>query len=185
MNRIEKLRHNIRVLKPLLLSHHPNCKEFHGHTIRIGKYDFCIGCFFSYIGVFVMLLIFYWTNLSQVVSKTTIFIWGIILSFSYILSIIGLTKIKIIKIMSKISMGIGLTLIVISIWNIDFSISFKIFTILIFINIATTSMNIYRFWQMGKVCDNCEYHHDWDNCPGMGEIWSNIIRSSDKNKSES
>jgi len=46
---------------PLFLSHHPECKHFKGHTIKVGKVRLCIGCFIGYpsaiLGIFLIYVI--------------------------------------------------------------------------------------------------------------------------------
>ncbi|MFX0178072.1 MAG: hypothetical protein ACFE85_17780, partial [Candidatus Hodarchaeota archaeon] len=79
-------------IKPILLSHHPNCENFSKHVYHIKSYRLCIGCF-TFYPVLIMTAVFITIFLE--LSITTL-LWLFYLSFLFflplILNILGLTK---------------------------------------------------------------------------------------------
>jgi hypothetical protein len=157
-------------MKTILLSHHPSCKKFDKHTIKIGKYKFCIGCFIGYPTAIIGILAFYFLNLSDIFDSTFFFTVGMIFISFFILSPLNLTKIKIIKIFQKFLIGIGSVFLYFWIWSLQnlFIVNF-IYFIMVF-GLLLTLLNAYHAYGFYKICKNCENSLDWENCPGFQEL---------------
>lgn len=153
--------------KPLLLRHHPLCEKFEGHTFRIKGIDFCIGCFIGYPTATISIITLPFTGLFNILTHTDLLIISIIFLSSFLLSLFGLTKRKSIKIISKISIGVGAGFLFWSIFNSPnpYSVNFIIFGITFIILLSI--LNAYHGYGTYRICKKCEYKADWNKCPGM------------------
>ena len=168
-------------IKPLLLSHHPNCNKFSKHVFHVGKYKLCIGCFTFYpvVGVTILLILLF-LNLNFVTLAGLFF-----LSFAFftpiILNISGLTRFKFLKIFSKISIGIGTGFLIVSTIYLPLFFLIKIL-ILIEINFVVGVIAYIRNKHVREVCSECEFKSNWDICPGMKSIMNNLYDHGFKKK---
>jgi len=169
-------------VKPILLSHHPNCEHFSNHVYHIKHYNLCIGCFTFYpvlIITFVLITIFLKLNI-------TTLLWLFYLSFMFflplILNILGLTKYKFLKIFSKVSIGIGTAFqVVFIIYFPYFNVIMKIF-FLLDINMVVGVIAYIRGNHIKKDCLECEFKGDWNACPGMKPITEKLYEHGFKSK---
>ena len=168
---VKKLILYIRSLKPIVLSHHPNCDKFKEHTFKIGKYQFCIGCFIGYPVAILGVLIIFLFNLTNIMESTLLFITGIILMSTFILSPLKLTKFKVIKIIQKILFNLGGAFLFWWIFTLPnhFFINFLLF-FLVF-GIALALVNAYHAFSFYRTCKKCEFSLDWENCPGFKALF--------------
>lgn len=168
--------------KPILLSHHPNCEKFQDHVYHMGKHKLCIGCFTFYPTVLITIII---TILFIELSLYNIFLLFFIAHLFFIpiiLNILGLTKYKILKILSKVSIGIGVGLYIVSILLIPFiHIIIKIL-LLLQINWYLGVIAYIRNKHIIKKCAECEYKGDWSSCPAMKTIVENLYEHGFKVK---
>ncbi|MEJ2250921.1 MAG: hypothetical protein P8Y97_14870 [Candidatus Lokiarchaeota archaeon] len=104
---------------------------------------------------------------------------GIFLSL--ILNLVGLTKYKFLKIFSKISIGIGVGLYLISIFLLPFHIILKILS-LFEVNFFVGVIAYIRSNQIRKKCKKCKYKADWETCPGMKDITQKLYKHGFKHK---
>jgi len=169
-------------IKPLLLSHHPDCETFSNHVYHIGKYKLCIGCFTFYPMVlitFIVVSLFLdlnYINLIILAYLSFLFISPIVLN------ILGLTRYKFLKIFSKVATGIGAGLLIVFIiyfpyFNLIFRILF-----LLNINFLIGAIAYIRTNQIKKDCLKCEYKGDWQKCPGLGAITEKLYEHGFKKK---
>ena len=168
-------------LKPLLLSHHPNCETFANHVYHIGKYKLCIGCFTYYPTVFATILsILIFVNLS-LINLVILFFLSFLFFLPIFLNIFGLTRIKFLKIFSKISIGIGTGLLIVSTIFLPLLLIIKI-SILIEINFLTGAIAYIRVKHIKKICLECEFKGNWDECPPMKPIIDNLYKHKFKRR---
>ena len=116
-------------IKSILLSHHPNCNYFSKHIYHIGKYRFCIGCFTFYPSIAITIIftsIFVDLNYSNLI---IMFFISFLFMLPVILNVLKLTKFRILKISSKVSLGIGIGLYLVAIFGLPFHILIKVLTI--------------------------------------------------------
>ena len=112
--KLSRIRLFLSDIKPLILSHHPDCHKFSDHVYHIGKYKLCIGCFTFYptiAATLFVLLVFFDLSL---INLMYMFILSPVFFIVIILNILNLTKSMFLKIFSKIMIGIGTGLIIIS-----------------------------------------------------------------------
>ncbi len=168
---IRKLILYIRSLKPIILSHHPNCDKFKEHTFKIGKYNFCIGCFIGYPVAIIGVLMIFFLNLINIMESTLLFTTGIILMSTFILSPLKFTKFKVIKIIQKILFNLGGAFLFWGIFTLPnhFFINFLLF-FLIF-GIALALVNAYHAFSFYRTCKKCEFSLDWEICPGFKALF--------------
>ncbi|MEJ2276456.1 MAG: hypothetical protein P8Y70_01720 [Candidatus Lokiarchaeota archaeon] len=100
---------------------------------------------------------------------------------SLILNLVGLTKYKFLKIFSKISIGIGVGLYLISIFLLPFHIILKILS-LFEVNFFVGVIAYIRSNQIRKKCKKCKYKADWETCPGMKDITQKLYKHGFKHK---
>ena len=161
----------LKCIKPILLSHHPDCETFgKNHTINIGKYRFCIGCFVGYPTAIIGILAIYFLNLVKTFNLSFLFTIALILLASFFLSPLNLTKIKTIKIFQKILLGLGSAFLFWYIWSLpnSFVVNFVYFVLLF--GILFILLNVYHGYGFYKVCKKCEHSMNWNNCPGFKRI---------------
>lgn len=171
-----------RQIKPIMLSHHPACDNFKDHTFHLFKWDFCIGCFITYPSALIMILIGYVSGLFSFLSLGTLLKVGIILLCSYLLSILKITKYKKIKIISKVIIGGGIAFITAFIFALPVLLLGRIVLFLLFLQTGIMFVNGKRALEIRKICKNCEFHSEGDNCPGLYEIFGKF--NANKNPRE-
>ena len=107
------------------------------------------------------------------------------LSFAFFvpitLNFLGLTKYKLLKIFSKISIGIGTGLMIVSTLLLPFFLFIKI-SILVEINFITGVIAYIRAKHVKEVCLHCEYEGNWDNCPVMKPIMEKLYEHNFKKR---
>lgn len=179
--RIARFRLFLSDFKPLFLSHHPNCDNFSDHVYHIGKYKLCIGCFTFYPTIILTIIfssIFIDLTLVNLIYMNII---SYLFFLSLILNLVGLTKYKFLKIFSKISIGIGVGLYLISIFLLPFHIILKILS-LFEVNFFVGVIAYIRSNQIRKKCKKCKYKADWETCPGMKDITQKLYKHGFKHK---
>ncbi len=155
--------------KPMMLSHHPNCDKFSAHVYHVGKRSLCIGCFTFYpviIITIILTLLFVEPNIYNLI---IMYLISFIFFIPIILSVIGLTKYRFLKIFSKASNGIGVGLHLVSVFLLPFPLIVKILTLLE-INFLVGAIAYIRANRIKKDCSKCDYQGNWDDCPGMKNI---------------
>ena len=161
----------LKCYKYLLLSHHPDCEKFgENHTINFGKYKFCIGCFIGYPTTIIGILIINYLNLLDVFDSFFFLALAMIFISSIILSPLGLTKMKLIKIIQKFLIGIGSAFLFWYLWSLpnSFIINFIYFSFIF--GMLLMLLNMYHGYGLYKTCKECEYSMDWNTCPGFKQI---------------
>lgn len=160
-------------IKPLLLSHHPDCRYFSDHVYHVGKHKLCIGCFTFYPTIAITIIILAMFFELSMVNLSLMFLFSFIFFIPIILNIFNLTKNKFLKTLSKVSIGIGTGLLIISTILLPFHIFIKI-SLLIEINFLTGVIAYVRAKHIKEICSNCEYEANWDVCPVMKPIMDKL-----------
>ena len=161
------MKENFKKYLPILLSHHPICDKFDSHVVKIGKYKYCIGCLFgNTAGIISLILLFVLRNFGML-PPWNFFILGLYLMLAYVLSIVGLTKYRSIKILSKIIIGIGFSFILFSIWTLDFPFWGIFVGTAILMYVCMLPINIKRIYEMNKICNGCVHKDEKNDCPGF------------------
>src|SRR3989304_3210738 len=89
----------LKCYKSLLLSHHPNCERFaKNHTLNVGKYRFCMGCFIGYPTILITIIVMFFLKLYAFINRDLLLTLSLIFISSLVLSPLNLTKKKPIKI---------------------------------------------------------------------------------------
>jgi hypothetical protein len=98
-----------------------------------------------------------------------------------VLNIFGLTKYQFLKIFSKISIGIGTGLMIVSTLLLPIFLFIKI-SILIEINFLVGVIAYIRAKQVYKICQECEYEGKWSICPAMKPIMDKLYEHNFKKR---
>ena len=171
-------------LKPILLSHHPKCNTFSDHVYHIGNHWLCLGCFTYYPTIMITIIfsiIFF--EFSQI-NIAIMFFVSFIFVVPIVLNIFNLTKSRMLKILTKISLGIGTGLFIISILNMSFlHIILKILCLLQ-VNFFAGLIGYVRANGIIEECKACEYKKDWKNCPGMRNVMENLYEHGFKKEKD-
>ncbi len=154
----------------LMLSHHPFCEVFDPHVFKIGKLRLCRGCFLSYPPLYALVTIFiFWEAARNFFLFEAVSImdnlWWFVIGFG-ILTFSGrwLGRYSIfIKDIAKFSRGAWTGFLVIVIISQHWG--FKVGAALIIIA-GMAYLSIHRGKDMEKTCDECEWHSDFNSCPG-------------------
>jgi len=162
----------MKCMKDILLSHHPNCIQFENHTLNIGKKTrLCIGCFVGYPTAIIGILTIYFLNLVNFFSSIFYFAMGMLLISFFILSPLNLTKIKIIKVIQKILIGIGSAFLFWWIWTLPNTFIVNLLYFFMVFGSLLALLNVYHIYGFYKRCKECEPPFDWENCSGFRDIY--------------
>lgn len=165
----------IRSFAPFLIAHHPECDKFKkNHTINIGKYSFCIGCFVGYSAALITYFTIKILNLNNAIPNQILFILSLIFIATFILSPLKLTKIKVIKIIQKILIGVGAAFLLIWILNLpNPELTNKIISMFV-LNALVGVLNLYHAVSFFSKCNKCDTPFNWGNCLGFKSITDNF-----------
>ena len=158
----------------LMLAHHPNCETFDSHVFKIGKLRLCRGCFLSYPPLYTLIALYiFWLPSREFFLREAIPIvdnlWWFVIGFGILTFAsrwLGRYHI-IINDIAKLSRGIWTGLLVIVIISQHWG--FKIGAALIIIG-GMTYLSLQRGKDMERTCDECEWHSDFNSCPGWDGI---------------
>ncbi|MFW9951652.1 MAG: hypothetical protein ACFFKA_16170 [Candidatus Thorarchaeota archaeon] len=175
--RLKTIRSSIVSILPFLLSHHPECKKFKGHTLRIGKLNFCIGCFIGYPTAIISINVINLFNIRNFLSLQYFLIIGITLLLTFLLSFTGITKIKLIKVLQKIFIGIGASFLYWGIWYQSTPVLERYITFSIVFGLIITLLNLYHVYGFWSTCYKCETPFGWDECDGFFKIRENLRKN--------
>lgn len=101
-----------------------------------------------------------------------------------VLNVFNLTKSRMLKILTKISLGIGTGLFIISILNMSFlHIILKILCLLQ-VNFFAGLIGYVRANGIIEEYKACEYKKDWKNCPGMRNVMENLYEHGFKKEKD-
>lgn len=164
----------IKSFGSFFLRHHPGCVNFKGHTIKLRKHEFCIGCFIGYPTSFITILILGVFELYKSIPSNFLITFGILFMSTFFLSFTGVTTIKIIKIIQKIFIGIGSALIFWGIFSLDFSVFTNSIIFLLVFSTLLTLLNIYHAYGLYNECKKCESQFKWGQCSGFEAIRNNL-----------
>lgn len=162
---------------PLILSHHPECKRFDGHTLKIGKYGLCIGCFVGYPTAILGLFNIRFFNLGTIFPSSLFLTIGITLLMSYIMSPLNLAKKRSIKIIQKIAIGIGSSFLLWWILNLPINANTKYTLFLIILGSLLSLFSLHHVLSFYKTCKRCDTPFNWAICSGFNSIKSNLEKS--------
>ncbi|MCK5157988.1 MAG: hypothetical protein KAR08_02435 [Candidatus Heimdallarchaeota archaeon] len=154
----------------LMLSHHPFCEVFDPHVFKIGKLRLCRGCFLSYPPLYALVSIFiFWEAAREFFLLEAISImdnlWWFVIGFGILtFGARWLGRYSLfIKDIAKFSRGAWTGFLVMVIISQHWG--FKIGAILIVIG-GMTYLSLHRGKDMERTCDECEWHSDFNSCPG-------------------
>jgi hypothetical protein len=156
----------------LLLSHHPDCDKFKHHTINIGSFHFCIGCFIGYPTALIFILLFNSFKIYLLIKANVLLLFGVIFLSFFILSPLRLTKHKIVKILQKFFIGIGSAFLFWWIWTLTTDLFLNLFIFSIIFGAIIIFLNGYHAYSFLKVCRTCKYKTNWQNCPGFQGVYN-------------
>ena len=164
----------LKALKPMLLSHHPDCPNFDNHVIKIGKRRFCIGCFIGYpSGIIGVILIFLWQQVHPI-PDLFLFLSGMSLLSLFLLSPLGLAEKKAVKILQKILVALGGSFLFWWIWTLPNPFLFTLLICAFSFGLILGALNAYHAYGIFKACKKCEHEGYWEECPGFEEINENL-----------
>ena len=181
INPIKRTLLYLKCFFPLFLSHHPDCEHFKEHTIKIGKYKFCIGCFIGYPIAILTLILNIFLKFDKMLLDEYIFFLSIIFLSTFSLSFFKITEKKIIKIIQKILMGIGGALLLIWILGLNNTRELNILIAFYTINIIVAIFSIYHIYGFFSQCYKCETNFNWAICSGFENIRNNLNKNGLEN----
>ncbi|MEA2065663.1 MAG: hypothetical protein U9O65_00950 [Thermotogota bacterium] len=161
----------------IMLSHHPICEPYEKHVYKIGKLRFCRGCLLSYPPAYASIIIYiFWPQARDFLTTKGFYIqnlWWFLIAFA-ILAIGGRLLARfsiIIKDASKFGRGAlaGFLILVIISQHWAFKIS-----ALCLLLAGLTYLSIHRGQDMERICNECEWHAQYEICPGWRDIASEL-----------
>jgi len=158
---------------PILLSHHPDCEMFANDYYRIGHLKLCKGCFTAYPTA-ILIIVLHIMNIIQFQWYEYI-IYGVVVGSAQFLSFTDITRYNSIKIFVKIFLGIGVGFVIIGVFTAPFNILIRLFTFFFLVNLAGI-LSYFRIKKMTRICLECEWKADWNNCPGFADVIRRLKR---------
>jgi len=155
---------------PFFLSHHPECENFKGHTLKCGKIKLCIGCFIGYPTAIITLLLLRIFDKNEFFNSDLFFVLSMIFLGTFFLSPLNLTKNKAVKIIQKFLIGLGAALLFNWIMGRSYSKSVNIGTAFITFYVIIIVLNIYHAYGILGSCYKCETPFNWGMCSGFCTI---------------
>ncbi|MGQ4876424.1 MAG: hypothetical protein ACP6IY_20360 [Promethearchaeia archaeon] len=159
---------------PIILRHHPECSKFKGHTLNIGKYGLCIGCFVGYPTAILSAIIMGIINIEKYLSIEILFILSASFLGTYFLSPLNLTRWKKIKIAQKFCLGLGFAFLFWAITSLSTSFVNKIFLYFGIFGTIFFLLNVQHAYSFYKSCKKCETPFAWSKCNGFKSIRENF-----------
>jgi len=156
-----------KIIKRLILTHHPNCDKFKNHTFKIGKYHFCIGCFIGYPTALVGIFVIQFLNLVKSFDSIYFISIALPLIATFLLSPLNLTKLKSIKFIQKFFIGLGSSFLFWWVWSLPNPIHINILIFFLIFSPLMMALNAYHAYGLYKTCKRCEYAMNWNSCPGF------------------
>jgi hypothetical protein len=172
----QRIQRNYSQIKPFLLSHHPHCEKFKNHTFRLFSKDFCIGCYIGYSSAILGIIISNILFKQHILPSSFFLLVGILMSLFQFLSLTKITKIKKIKMIQKFFIGFGSGFILIYFWYLsDWIWYLTLLFELLIIFILNIPIGILHFKTHEKICIECEWKNNWNQCPGFSQITSDSL----------
>ncbi len=157
--------HKKKILYRTLISHHPACEKFKNHTFKIGKVDFCIGCFIGYpAGILAIILGTYFHHKLQISTISLLYV-GLFLQSSMGLSLFQISEIKWVKIIQKLFTGFGGGLILLYVYFSTIgSVWHKLFEVWGMFMILMAPLTILHYLNLKKTCKFCDSDYRENVC---------------------
>jgi len=158
-------------LLPFALSHHPDCKQYRNDVIRLGRVRLCRGCTIAY-GLVLVIITSYLVlsplrDLFNGISPVLIIGIGVLLGFVQVVRAV-FRKMGIIgKSLVKVSLGIGISMILIGILRLELGFTATYWTIIGLFLLYGVVGGTLRFLYMKKTCEECEFKADLKECKGL------------------
>ncbi|MBY8990320.1 MAG: hypothetical protein KGD58_06160 [Candidatus Lokiarchaeota archaeon] len=155
---------------PFFLSHHPECENFKGHTINCGKIRLCIGCFIGYPTAIITIFLLGIFDNNNLFSSDFFLILSLVFLGTFFLSLLNLTKIKIIKIIQKFLIGLGAALLFNWLMERPSSRNANLRTTFVIFYGILIILNLYHAYGIMGSCYRCETPFNWGVCSGFCKI---------------
>lgn len=138
--------------------HHPDCKKFHSHTIKIKNKTYCAGCFgLTFGSLFSILLMMIYVlleiNLPTIFFNILIIVGFILISISFLV-VVSSKIAAIFHILANILLIISFYLITISIIEITGNVYYGVIIILLSFLWIDTRIQLTK-WQHHNLCNTC------------------------------
>lgn len=156
------------VIKPFILSHHPHCRYFDDDVYHVGRHRLCIGCFTSY--PIAIVVVAFWFLGFFPYSWIVLTLLGLVFGLIQLLSFTRLTDRKDVKILVKVSLGLGFGFFGSGILAMPIPLWLKVVTLINGV-IATGMLGVFRYKKIIKICEKCEYKGNYYICPGFAQIY--------------
>jgi hypothetical protein len=168
---ISKWYYILKAAKPLLLSHHPNCKKFESHTLDIKGHRICLGCLVIYPTVILTLILLSILNFKF----DEYYLWFYILIGAAVVTLKLIdSENKGFKVIVNFITGLGAGFVIFGIFILPIDLWVAILFLILFV-LFTGFLAGYKFDKEMKVCINeCEYKRDWSRCPGLKDVYARI-----------
>lgn len=160
----------LKSILPFLLSHHPSCRYFHGHTFRFADHDICIGCSFFYPGVIASLAVIFLTPIGTV-EPWLLIVFGVAASLFQIVRIMPWRSLtgKAFKGWPRFLMGFGFVIGLYGCLLVGDLVS-KAIILYLYLN---TSFLVYsaKLAHDLKTCERCPQYSLLPYCEGLKDVF--------------
>ena len=163
----ERIKRFYYEIKPLLLSHHPDCNEFRDHVFELKGKKFCIGCFIGYPSMLLTILVLFLIQIYNFIHHRILLIIGLVLFCTYALKIFKFMRDIKGKIFIRILIGAGLGFLFWGIFGSPLTPLDKILSSIVMFGGLYLVYSTVRVISVFYTCHKCSYDGDWKHCPGF------------------
>lgn len=185
MKFLKRIKRYFKAIKPIILSHHPDCEEFQAHTVTVGTKKLCIGCFIGYPTMFISIFLIALLDLNAYIPHAWFLYIAVAFSSTFFLSFTGVTENQLVKIIQKILMAMGAAFLFWWIWYSPNPFFIRFLYFFMMFGILSLILNAYHMYGIYHTCKKCRYESDWKHCPGFGPLYQYLEENNLPNFLES
>ncbi len=167
----------IKINKDYLLSHHPSCEYYRDDYVEFRGNKLCIGCFFTIptvILVFILdLSLGVWALISRYIYHIILIL--LLVEILYYFNLLG--KRKIVKIFSKIGLGLLYALLLLYPLYLPVSSLAKGILFGLVYMLLNSLIGVIRVYRNERKCRNCPMYNDYPFCDGYRDLIQRNIKA--------
>jgi hypothetical protein len=160
---------------PLLLSHHPICKEYMPDMLKIGRVHLCKGCFLGYSFSLLVLAIYFIlipvTSWDIEAGPELLIPVGIVLgSLQFARAFIRRAP-SWWKTVQKLLLGAGIASIIIGIIELPIDLLYRsliLFSCFLIYGLLGAALRLHY---LKMTCNECRFEGDWERCEGLSGLY--------------
>ncbi|MHA2232282.1 MAG: hypothetical protein ACXAB4_07310 [Candidatus Hodarchaeales archaeon] len=163
------------VLRPQLLSHHPNCSHYDDHVLQIGSARICQGCFFMYGGLAFFIIVWMRGGIPTLKWLDSLAIALLLFIPTVIHTLIGL-RFRILRILGRLMLGGTIFFSFYSIFSLEGILrGFIVYAIILFLGVFGLFGSVRMQREVSRCRASCPFDEQLPACRGLRDPISNLV----------